>query len=252
LAASAALAGGFNVKAKQTSHSAIGNYLIELTGVAKSYRMAGEDLEILHDISLAVPSGQYLSVIGPSGSGKSTLMHIMGCLDVPTRGSYFLDGQDLTGLSEADLSRVRRQSIGFIFQSFNLLPSLNAVENVTLPLMYQGVPVSEQKVRAESALERVGLAERMHHRPNQLSGGQQQRVAIARALVADAALILADEPTGNLDSHSGAEILNLFSELNGDGRTFVVITHDPAVAERSQRIVEIKDGLVVDDRKVTA
>jgi len=225
---------------------------IELERLSKSYRMAGEELQILHEISLSVPSGQYLSVIGPSGSGKSTLMHILGCLDVPSQGRYVLDGRDLTGLSEAALSQVRRQSIGFIFQSFNLLPSLNAVENVSLPLMYQGIPVTQQKERAEAALERVGLRERMHHRPNQLSGGQQQRVAIARALVADAPLILADEPTGNLDSHSGEEILDLFAELNAEGRTFLVITHDPAVASRSQRIVAIHDGTVVEDRKVTA
>lgn len=225
---------------------------IELERLSKSYRMAGEELPILHEISLSVPSGQYLSVIGPSGSGKSTLMHILGCLDVPNQGRYVLDGRDLTGLSEAALSQVRRQSIGFIFQSFNLLPSLNAVENVSLPLMYQGIPVTQQKERAEAALERVGLRERMHHRPNQLSGGQQQRVAIARALVADAPLILADEPTGNLDSHSGEEILDLFAELNAEGRTFLVITHDPAVASRSQRIVAIHDGTVVEDRKVTA
>jgi len=225
---------------------------IELERLSKSYRMAGEELQILHEISLSVPSGQYLSVIGPSGSGKSTLMHILGCLDVPNQGRYVLDGRDLTGLSEAALSQVRRQSIGFIFQSFNLLPSLNAVENVSLPLMYQGIPVTQQKERAEAALERVGLRERMHHRPNQLSGGQQQRVAIARALVADAPLILADEPTGNLDSHSGEEILDLFAELNAEGRTFLVITHDPAVASRSQRIVAIHDGTVVEDRKVTA
>jgi len=225
---------------------------IELERLSKSYRMAGEELPILHEISLSVPSGQYLSVIGPSGSGKSTLMHILGCLDVPSQGRYVLDGRDLTGLSEAALSQVRRQSIGFIFQSFNLLPSLNAVENVSLPLMYQGIPVTQQKERAEAALERVGLRERMHHRPNQLSGGQQQRVAIARALVADAPLILADEPTGNLDSHSGEEILDLFAELNAEGRTFLVITHDPAVASRSQRIVAIHDGTVVEDRKVTA
>ncbi len=225
---------------------------IELERLGKSYRMAGEELKILHEISLSVPSGQYLSVIGPSGSGKSTLMHILGCLDVPSQGRYVLDGRDLTGLSEAALSQVRRQSIGFIFQSFNLLPSLNAVENVSLPLMYQGIPVTQQKERAEAALERVGLRERMHHRPNQLSGGQQQRVAIARALVADAPLILADEPTGNLDSHSGEEILDLFAELNAEGRTFLVITHDPAVASRSQRIVAIHDGAVVEDRKVTA
>lgn len=225
---------------------------IELERLSKSYRMAGEELQILHQISLSVPSGQYLSVIGPSGSGKSTLMHILGCLDVPSQGRYVLDGRDLTGLSEAALSQVRRQSIGFIFQSFNLLPSLNAVENVSLPLMYQGIPVTQQKERAEAALERVGLRERRHHRPHQLSGGQQQRVAIARALVADAPLILADEPTGNLDSHSGEEILDLFAELNAEGRTFLVITHDPAVASRSQRIVAIHDGMVVEDRKVTA
>jgi len=225
---------------------------IELERLGKSYRLAGEALQLLHEISLSVPSGQYLSVIGPSGSGKSTLMHILGCLDIPSQGRYVLDGRDLTGLSEAALSQVRRQSIGFIFQSFNLLPSLNALENVSLPLMYQGVSPVQQKERAQMALERVGLGDRMHHRPNQLSGGQQQRVAIARAVVADAPLILADEPTGNLDSHAGAEILDLFAELNADGRTFLVITHDPAVAERSQRVVAIHDGAIVEDRKVTA
>ena len=225
---------------------------IRLEGVGKSYRIAGEDLEVLHNISLSVPYGQYLSVIGPSGSGKSTLMHILGCLDVPSQGRYRLDGTDLTGLSERDLSRVRRESIGFVFQSFNLLPSLDAVENVRLPLMYQGVPLNRQNERAKAALERVGLAERMQHRPSQLSGGQQQRVAIARALVADAPLILADEPTGNLDTRSGAEILDLFAELNREGRTFLVITHDPSVAQRSQRIIEIRDGSVVEDRMVTA
>ena len=224
--------------------------LVQLESVGKTYHMADIDVSVLQGISLSIREGENISIMGPSGSGKSTLMHIIGCLDVPTVGEYSLSGQSVAGLSESKLAPLRAKYIGFVFQSFNLLPSLSALENVKLPLMYQGVGAREQRIRAIEMLERVGLKERMNHRPAQLSGGQQQRVAIARAIVTNPPLILADEPTGSLDSHSGREILDLFHQLHEDGRTIVVITHDVGVAKESDRIIEIKDGMIKEERQV--
>jgi putative ABC transport system ATP-binding protein len=193
---------------------------------------------------MEVDRGEYVAIMGPSGSGKSTLMHILGCLDVPTTGSYDLAGEDVSTMSEDALAHVRNRQIGFVFQQFNLLPTLSAWRNVELPLCYSGVGRSERKERAMQVLKRVGLGDRVDHRPGELSGGQQQRVAVARALVTDPALILADEPTGNLDSHSSADVLRLFVELHEQGRTIVLITHEQEVAESAQRVVKILDGQI--------
>ena len=208
------------------------------------YATGSVEVEALRGVSIQVERGEYVAIMGPSGSGKSTLMHILGCLDVPTSGSYDLAGEDVSTMSEAALATVRNRQIGFVFQQFNLLASLPAWRNVELPLCYSGMGRAERKERAIRALERVGLGERVDHRPGELSGGQQQRVAVARALVTDPALILADEPTGNLDSHSSADVLGLFTELHDQGRTIVLITHERDVARSAQRIVRILDGQV--------
>jgi putative ABC transport system ATP-binding protein len=216
--------------------------ILRLRDVRKVYATGSVEVEALRGVSMEVARGEYVAIMGPSGSGKSTLMHILGCLDVPTTGSYDLSGEDVSTMTEAALATVRNRQIGFVFQQFNLLTSLPAWRNVELPLCYTGMGRAERKERAVSALERVGLGDRVNHRPGELSGGQQQRVAVARALVTDPALILADEPTGNLDSHSSADVLSLFAELHGQGRTIVLITHELDVAESAQRIVRILDG----------
>ena len=216
--------------------------ILRLRDVRKVYATGSVEVEALRGVSMEVARGEYVAIMGPSGSGKSTLMHILGCLDVPTTGSYDLAGEDVSTMTEAALATVRNRQIGFVFQQFNLLASLPAWRNVELPLCYTGMGRAERKERAVSALERVGLGDRVDHRPGELSGGQQQRVAVARALVTDPALILADEPTGNLDSHSSADVLALFAELHGQGRTIVLITHERDVAESAQRIVRILDG----------
>ena len=226
--------------------------LIELTGVHKTYRTGSLAVAALGGITLTIDDGEYVSVMGPSGSGKSTLMHILGCLDVPSEGSYHLAGEDVSAMSEDQLADVRNRRIGFVFQQFNLLASMPAWRNVELPLAYGGVPRAQQRERAVTALHRVGLGDRVHHRPGELSGGEQQRVAVARALVTEPALLLADEPTGNLDSASTAEILNLLDELHGSGRTIVVITHEADVARRSKRTVRLLDGLVSGDTAAAA
>jgi putative ABC transport system ATP-binding protein len=218
--------------------------ILRLQDVGKVYATGSVEVEALRGVSMQVERGEYVAIMGPSGSGKSTLMHILGCLDVPTSGSYDLAGEDVSTMSEAALATVRNRQIGFVFQQFNLLASLAAWRNVELPLCYSGMGRAERKERAMRALERVGLGDRVDHRPGELSGGQQQRVAIARALVTDPALILADEPTGNLDSHSSADVLGLFTELHDQGRTIVLITHEPDVARSAQRIVRILDGQV--------
>ncbi|MGB7964330.1 MAG: ABC transporter ATP-binding protein [Propionicimonas sp.] len=221
--------------------------LLRMAGVRKTYDTGAIAVEALRGIELTVDAGDYVAIMGPSGSGKSTLMHIIGCLDVPTAGRYELDGVDVSSMTEKDLADVRNRKLGFVFQSFNLLHSLTALRNVELPLVYAGVHPAERRQRAMLALARVGLADRVDHRPGELSGGQQQRVSVARALVTDPALILADEPTGNLDSVSTRDILALFDELTAAGRTIVMITHEHDVAERATRTVHIYDGLLTDD-----
>ena len=218
--------------------------VIELGRVTKVYRTGPISVAALRGVSLTINEGEYVAVIGPSGSGKSTLMHILGCLDVPTSGVYHLAGQDVSHMSETALAEVRNRRIGFVFQQFNLLASMTAWQNVELPLVYAGVPRGERKERAMGALGRVGLAGRVNHRPGELSGGQQQRVAVARALVTEPDLILADEPTGNLDSKSAADVMRLMGELYEAGRTLVLITHDVEVASAAERVVGIRDGLL--------
>jgi putative ABC transport system ATP-binding protein len=220
--------------------------VIELAGVGKTYRSGSLEVEALRDVTLAIDRREFVAVVGPSGSGKSTLMHIIGCLDVPTTGTYLLAGADVGSLGEDQLADVRNRRIGFVFQQFNLLAYMPAWRNVELPLLYTEVERSERRERAYTALEQVGLGDRADHRPGELSGGQQQRVAVARALVTEPALILADEPTGNLDSASTAEVLSLLDDLHRSGRTIVLITHERDVAIHAQRSVLIRDGAVVD------
>ena len=221
--------------------------LIDIRDVTKTYGAGETAVHALRGVSLRVDAGEYVAVMGSSGSGKSTLMNILGCLDVPSRGEYWLDGTDVAGLSEDQQALVRGRKIGFIFQSFNLIPRTSALANVELPLTYAHLKKSDRRRRARRALELVGLSDREDHRPNQLSGGQQQRVAIARALATGPRILLADEPTGNLDAHSTDEVLGMFDELNGEGRTVVVITHETEVARRARRLIRVADGRIVAD-----
>ena len=218
--------------------------IIRLEEVSRIYDTGKVQVPALMDINLDVAKGEFLAIIGPSGSGKSTMMNILGCLDRPTEGRYVLDGQPVDELTDDGLAFVRSRSIGFVFQSYNLLPRTSALENVATPLMYQGVPRKERLARARAALERLGLGDRLSHVPSELSGGQQQRVGIARALVTEPAILLADEPTGNLDSHSGAEVIELFHDLHASGRTIILITHDAEVAAVADRQIHIRDGQV--------
>lgn len=222
--------------------------VIALSGVAKVYPMADEEVHALRGVDLTIDAGEYVAVVGPSGSGKSTMMNVIGCLDRPSHGTYTLSGVDVSRMSENELADTRNQRIGFVFQTFNLLPRLSAYQNVELPLIYQGLGAKERKARVNTRLAQVGLSDRAKHRPNELSGGQRQRVAVARALVTDPAILLADEPTGNLDQKTGQEILALFAELHRAGQTIVLVTHDPHIAERAARVVEIRDGIIVADR----
>jgi putative ABC transport system ATP-binding protein len=216
--------------------------VVQMRGIGRVYRTGRLEVTALRDVDLDVGEGEFLSVVGPSGSGKSTLMHIIGCLDRATSGRYLLAGTPVDELDDDHLARLRSQTIGFVFQSFNLLPRTSALENVATPLLYQGVRRSERRARAARTLERLGLGERLDHEPSELSGGEQQRVAIARALVTEPAIILADEPTGNLDTHSGAEVIGVLRDLHSSGRTIVLITHDPDIATEADRQVHVLDG----------
>lgn len=218
--------------------------LVELRNVSKVYKLGEEEIRALDDVSLDIDEGEFISIIGPSGSGKSTLMHILGCLDSPTHGTIKLDGTMIQDASSRELAAMRNRKIGFVFQFFNLLPKLNVVQNVELPMIYSGIGSRERHARALGALEAVGMSNRAKHRPSQLSGGQQQRVAIARALVNNPRIVFADEPTGNLDSHTGDAILSLFRKLSQEGRTIVLVTHDPEIAAVTPRRIEIRDGKV--------
>lgn len=223
--------------------------IIHLENVAKVYPMGDITVEALRDISLEIKSGEFVAIVGPSGSGKSTLMHIIGLLDRPTSGQVSLEGRDVSRLSENERARLRNKHVGFVFQTFNLLPRTTTLDNVAMPLVYAGFSGSTRVKKATEALESVGLGDRLSHRPSQLSGGQQQRVAIARALVNNPSLILADEPTGNLDSRSGRDILQLLKVLNKAGNTIVLVTHDPTIAKTARRTIEMRDGQIVSDKR---
>jgi putative ABC transport system ATP-binding protein len=223
---------------------------IELHDASKTYELGQIKVRALREVSLRIEHGDFVAIMGSSGSGKSTLMNILGCLDAPSAGRYVLDGVDAARMDEDDLSDLRNRKIGFIFQSFNLVPRTSALANVELPLAYAGLKGPARKRRAAQALRSVGMADRMQHQPSELSGGQQQRVAVARAIVTNPSLVLADEPTGNLDTHSTAEVLRIFARLNDEGRTVVLITHEPDVAERAKRIVRLSDGRIAEDRRV--
>jgi putative ABC transport system ATP-binding protein len=221
--------------------------LIETRDLWKTYRMGSEEIHALQGVSMQIERGEYVAIMGPSGSGKSTLMNLIGCLDTPTRGSYLLNGQQVRELEDDELARIRNEEIGFVFQTFNLLPRATALHNVELPLVYAGVSGPDRRARALDALARVELSDRVTHKPNELSGGQRQRVAVARALVNNPSILLADEPTGNLDSKTGLEILTLFERLHATGNTIILITHEPAVAEYAHRAIHLRDGQVAQD-----
>lgn len=225
--------------------------MLHVEGLTKSYKTGDSTLPILKGVSLLVEKGEFLAIMGPSGSGKSTFMNMLGCLDRPDSGTYTLDGIEISSLKDKQLAHVRNQKIGFVFQSFNLLARSTSLHNVELPMMYANISRAERRSRATEALKRVGLAERIHHKPTQLSGGQKQRVAIARALVNRPAILLADEPTGNLDSRSGTEIMAMFQELHEQGVTIILVTHELDIAQHAQRIVTFKDGIIIRDERVT-
>jgi putative ABC transport system ATP-binding protein len=221
--------------------------LIEMKGITKDYEMGEAAVHALRGIDLEVTGGEFLAIVGPSGSGKSTLMNLIGCLDRPSSGEYYLDGRKVDELGDDDLARIRNKSIGFVFQTFNLLPRTNCLHNVELPLLYSSIGRKEREQKALEMLGRVGLGDRVYHNPSELSGGERQRVAIARALVNDPTIVLADEPTGNLDSRTGSEIMAIFSELNAEGKTIVLVTHEKYIAEYSRRVVYLRDGQVVSE-----
>jgi putative ABC transport system ATP-binding protein len=225
--------------------------LIEMRGIERTYVMGDNLVHALRGVDLVIDQGSSIAIMGTSGSGKSTMMNIMGCLDVPTKGSYLLNGKDVSKLSRADLAEVRGKMIGFVFQSFNLLSRTSALENVEMPLMYQGISARERHKRAHAALEKVGLATRSDHHPNQLSGGQQQRVAIARALVTEAPIIMADEPTGNLDTKTSYEVMGILQGLVAQGKTVILVTHEGDIAAYAERVVTLRDGLIIDDKRQT-
>jgi putative ABC transport system ATP-binding protein len=221
--------------------------LIETVDLWKTYQMGDEEIHALRGVSIQIERGEYVAIMGPSGSGKSTLMNLIGCLDTPSKGSYLLNGKQVSKMDDNELARIRNEEIGFVFQTFNLLPRATALRNVELPLVYAGVPAKEREQRAKAALDKVELSSRMTHRPNELSGGQRQRVAIARALVNNPSILLADEPTGNLDSKTGVEIMGLFERLHGAGNTIILVTHEPDVAAYAKRAIHIRDGQVEHD-----
>ncbi len=223
--------------------------LIEVQNLVKTYKLGDMEVPAVRGIDININKNEYVAIMGPSGSGKSTLMNIIGCLDVPTEGRYILNSKDVSKLKDDELAEIRNRQIGFVFQTFNLLPRADALHNVELPLIYSGTSRANRREKAESALEKVGLADRMHHKPNELSGGQRQRVAIARALVNDPAIILADEPTGNLDSNTGEEIMEIVEQMYSAGNTIILITHEEYIANHSNRIIRLFDGLVKSDEK---
>lgn len=236
-------------RVKKTKFGKIMN-IITLEHIAKIYQVGSEEVHALADVSLKINKNEYVAIMGPSGSGKSTMMNIVGCLDTPTKGIYNFKGELVSEMSDNELAAIRNREIGFVFQTFNLLPRSNALHNVELPLIYAGVPSAERKERAREALEKVGLGDRVNHKPNELSGGQRQRVAIARALVTNPAIILADEPTGNLDTKTGEEIMALFNELHEQGHTIIIVTHEGHIAKHANRIIRLRDGLIEKDEMV--
>jgi putative ABC transport system ATP-binding protein len=225
--------------------------IITIEHIAKIYQVGLEEVRALRDVSLRIDKNEYVAIMGPSGSGKSTLMNMLGCLDTPTSGKYEFNGVNVSDMNDNDLARIRNKEIGFVFQTFNLLPRSDALHNVELPLIYAGVSYAERREKAQKALIDVGLADRIHHKPNELSGGQRQRVAVARALVTNPSIILADEPTGNLDSKTGEEIMLLFNEIHNKGNTIILVTHEEYIAEHAARIIRLKDGLVEKDEMVS-
>jgi putative ABC transport system ATP-binding protein len=235
------------VKAQAATTTSANGHVISMSAIRKIYDTGKVKVEALKGIDLAVRPGEFVAVVGPSGSGKSTLMNLIGCLDTPTGGTYRLAGEDVAGLSRDQLADIRNRRVGFVFQNFNLLPQISAFENVEMPLLFGGVPPKKRRERVEQLLAKVGLADRMEHKPTELSGGQMQRVAIARALSMDPDILLADEPTGNLDTSSGGDVMSLFAELWQQGRTLVVITHDMSLARRAGRVVEVRDGRIIRD-----
>ena len=223
--------------------------IIRLEGITREYQMGSERILALRGVDLTIARNEYVAIMGPSGSGKSTMMNLLGCLDTPSAGSYWLNGHEVSRMADDDLARVRNREIGFVFQTFNLLPRASALHNVELPLVYAGVPAAERRARATEALTRVQLGDRVHHKPNELSGGQRQRVAIARALVNRPSILLADEPTGNLDSTTSAEIMRVFAELAAQGQTVIMVTHEPDIAANARRVVVLRDGVVSSDER---
>ena len=223
--------------------------IIKIRGIIRDFQLGSETVHVLKGIDLDIERGEYLAIMGPSGSGKSTLMNLLGCLDTPTDGSYVLNGKDVSQMSDDDLAEIRNKEIGFVFQTFNLLPRTTALGNVALPMVYAGATKKERIIRAEKVLEDVGLADRMDHRPNQLSGGQRQRVAVGRALVNSPSIILADEPTGNLDSKTGMEIMSLFDDIHKAGNTVIMVTHEEEVAAHAHRIIRLRDGMIESDTR---
>jgi len=234
--------------APEAPADAAADAVIRIRGVKKEYVMGVETVRALRGVDLDIARGDYVAIMGPSGSGKSTMMNIIGCLDTPTVGEYWLNGQPVAEMDDDELAHIRNREIGFVFQTFNLLPRATTLHNVELPLIYAGVPAAERKQRAEELLHHVGLGERMGHKPSELSGGQRQRVAIARALVNRPAILLADEPTGNLDSKTSTEIMNVFEQLHAQGQTIILVTHEPDIAEHARRVVVLRDGLIESDR----